>query len=164
MCGLTILFSFPSSLAPSLSPPYFIIMLFVASITFASVLLLSNVAVNSSPVALRQLENTQLACSLPNSGGICSPIGIGGCTNTPGVQSLVLDADADCAAFRAPDCTFPVGQGTLEEFSDTAQNLAGLGIQSVQCFVNTGTVDGFTAGTPQDITNEANDAVNGIVD
>ncbi|KAJ7451246.1 hypothetical protein B0H11DRAFT_315143 [Mycena galericulata] len=138
-------------------------MFFTASIALASTLLLSNVAVNSAPVVLRQV-NIQQACSLPNGAGICSPINIGKCTNTPGVQSLVLNPDAECAAFPAPDCTLPVGQGALEEFSDTAQNLAGLGIQSVQCFDDAGTVDGFTAGSPQDITNEANDAVNGIVD
>ncbi|KAJ7746121.1 hypothetical protein DFH07DRAFT_962998 [Mycena maculata] len=139
-------------------------MFFVASIALASILSLSNVAVNSAPVALRQAETVQQACSLPNGGGICSPIAIGGCTNTPGVQSLILNPDADCSAFPSPDCTFAPGQGALEEFSDTTQNLAGLGIQSVKCFDNVGTVDGFTAGSPQDITNEANDAVNGIID
>jgi len=50
----------------------------------------------------------------------------------------------------------------LEQFSDDSEDLQG--IQSVQCFENVGTVDGFTEGSEADIENEAQDAEVGIID
>ncbi|KAJ7436428.1 hypothetical protein FB451DRAFT_1454753 [Mycena latifolia] len=83
----------------------------------------------------------------------------------PGLQSLMLNPDADCAAFTLPDCQFTPDQPALEEFSDTSEHLEGLGIQSVQCFENAGTVNGFTQGSPEDIAQEQadEDAADGIV-
>ncbi|KAJ7478532.1 hypothetical protein FB451DRAFT_1453167 [Mycena latifolia] len=107
----------------------------------------------------------QQACTLPVFGGTCTPLNGTACTNTPGLQSLMLNPDADCAAFTLPDCQFTPDQPALEEFSDTSEHLEGLGIQSVQCFENAGTVNGFTQGSPEDIAQEQadEDAADGIV-
>lgn len=63
------------------------------------------------------------------------------------------------------DCLFNPGQGALEQFADDSQNLAALGIQSVQCFENVGTVDGLTAGSPEANAQEVadSDAADGFV-
>ncbi|KAJ7112511.1 hypothetical protein C8R44DRAFT_882281 [Mycena epipterygia] len=135
-------------------------MFFAASIALVSMLALSQITVNSAPVSLRSV--VPQACTLPSGGGTCTPLNGTSCTNTPGVQSLILNPDADCAAFPLPDCTFNSGQVVLEQFSDDSQNLQG--IQSVQCFENVGTVDGFTAGSEADLENEKIDAKAGIID
>ncbi|KAJ6522236.1 hypothetical protein DFH09DRAFT_1424094 [Mycena vulgaris] len=108
----------------------------------------------AAPVTVRDV--VPQACTLPFGGGVCTPLNGTSCTNTPGIQSLILNLDADCAAFPLPDCE--VGQGALEQFSDDSQHLEGKGIQSVQCFENVGTVNGATAGSPEDIAQEAADA------
>ncbi|KAJ6475124.1 hypothetical protein C8R47DRAFT_1143591 [Mycena vitilis] len=135
-------------------------MLFSASIALASILSLSYTAVNSAPVAIR--EFTQTFCTLPNGGGTCTPLNASGvCTNTPNMQSMVLNQDADCAAFLAPDC---VNEGGVsEEFSDTSQNLADKGFQSVRCFNNVGFVNGAAKGSPEDIETEAEDKAAGVL-
>ncbi|KAJ6567940.1 hypothetical protein DFH09DRAFT_1080857 [Mycena vulgaris] len=147
-------------------------MFFPALIAIASVLSLSKISVTSAPVvrpgsirscAVPDKRSFQTvrdvvpqACTLPFGGGVCTPLNGTSCTNTPGIQSLILNLDADCAAFPLPDCE--VGQGALEQFSDDSQHLEGKGIQSVQCFENVGTVNGATAGSPEDIAQEAADA------
>jgi hypothetical protein len=50
----------------------------------------------------------------------------------------------------------------LDLFSDNSQNLAGEGILSVSCETIDDLVTGFTAGTPEDIAQEAKDTKNGI--
>ncbi|KAJ7442043.1 hypothetical protein FB451DRAFT_1377130 [Mycena latifolia] len=119
-------------------------MFFSASIALTSILSFSKITVNSAPVTGRSL--VQQACTLPAFSSACTPLNGTVCTNTPGIQSLLLNADADCAAFTLPDCQFTPDQPALEEFSDTSEHLEGLGIQSVQCFENAGTVNGFTQG------------------
>ncbi|KAJ7635542.1 hypothetical protein DFH06DRAFT_1479164 [Mycena polygramma] len=135
-------------------------MFFSASIALASILSFSYTAVNSAPLAIR--ETTQTFCTLPNGGGACTPLNASGvCTNTPNMQSLVLNQDADCAAFTAPDC---VNEGGVsEEFSDTSQNLAAKGFQSVQCFNNVGFVNGFSKGSTADVEQEAVDEAAGVL-
>ncbi|KAJ7355326.1 hypothetical protein DFH08DRAFT_803369 [Mycena albidolilacea] len=53
----------------------------------------------------------------------------------------------------------PVRAGPV---SDDSQNLAGEGILSVSCETIDDSVNGFTAGTPEDISQEAKDTKNGI--
>ncbi|KAJ6566288.1 hypothetical protein B0H19DRAFT_1257540 [Mycena capillaripes] len=138
----------------------FIIMFFAASIALASIL--SYTAVNSAPLTARSGE--QQACSLPNGGGICIPINAnGGCTNIPGVLSLVLNQDADCAAFPSADCKQNVNDVVSELFSDDSQDLTGKSFLSVQCFNDAGTVNGFTKGSKQDIEQEGVDEANGVL-
>ncbi|KAK7019623.1 hypothetical protein R3P38DRAFT_3199289 [Favolaschia claudopus] len=72
-------------------------MFFSASIAVVSALSLSAF---SAPLASRARLNPQF-CTGTNGSGTCKPITLESCTNTPGVQSLVLNADADCAAFPA---------------------------------------------------------------
>jgi hypothetical protein len=55
-----------------------------------------------------------------------------------------------------------VSEGAIEQFSDDSQDLGGKGIQSVQCFTRPGTVNGITAGTPEDAKQEAADRAKGI--
>ncbi|KAJ7844921.1 hypothetical protein B0H14DRAFT_988565 [Mycena olivaceomarginata] len=132
-------------------------MFFSASMALASLLSLSQLTVNSAPVTRAIVD------AFCTGVGECRPLaGVGLCTNTPNIVSLVLNADADCAAFPLPDCQFDAGSGVLELFSDDSQNLRGKGIQSVQCFDNAGTVNGFTAGSEADIEQEAVDKANGI--
>jgi hypothetical protein len=66
--------------------------------------------------------------------------------------------------FSQPDCKFDaINQFVKELFSDQEEELGSEGIQSVQCFEVAGTVNGFTAGSPEDIEQEAIDfaAANG---
>ncbi|KAJ7690986.1 hypothetical protein B0H17DRAFT_1201335 [Mycena rosella] len=122
---------------------------------------MSPFTVNSAPVTIRDV--IPQFCTLPLGTGICTPLNGTACTNTPGIQSLILNSDADCAAFPSPDCQFiDSGKPVLEQFSDDSQHLEGKGIQSVQCFENIGTVNGITAGTPEDIAQEEEDAANGV--
>ncbi|KAJ6496306.1 hypothetical protein C8R45DRAFT_1072536 [Mycena sanguinolenta] len=135
-------------------------MFFSASIALASILSVSNFAVNSAPVTSRSL--VEQFCTGTNGTGTCTPLNGEACTNTPGIQSLILNADADCAAFPLPNCDFNFGQSVLELFSDDSQSLGDKGIQSVQCFDNAGTVNGFTKGSSADIEQEAADEAAGI--
>ncbi|KAJ7635543.1 hypothetical protein DFH06DRAFT_1303057 [Mycena polygramma] len=136
-------------------------MFFSASIALASVLFLSYTTVNSAPVAVR--EFTQTFCTLPNGGGDCTPLNASGvCTNTPNMQSLVLNQDADCAAFTATDCDASQGS-VIEEFSDDSQNLAGKGFQSVVCYNLVGFVNGAAKGSPEDIAQEKIDKAAGVL-
>ncbi|KAJ6529599.1 hypothetical protein B0H19DRAFT_1192898 [Mycena capillaripes] len=136
-------------------------MFFSASIALASMLSLSKITVNSAPVVGRDV--VPQACTQPLFRGLCTPLNGTSCTNTLGVLSLVLNRDANCAAFPLPDCE--IGVGALEQFSDDSLDLTGKIIQSVQCFENPGTVNGFTAGSEADIEQEQADeeAANGFV-
>ncbi|KAJ7663405.1 hypothetical protein DFH06DRAFT_1471334 [Mycena polygramma] len=137
-------------------------MFFPASIALASILSFSYTAVNSAPVAIR--ETTQTFCTLPNGGGTCTPIKASGvCTNTPNMQSLVLNQDADCAAFTAPDCDGTQPFSAFEEFSDDSQDLADKGFQSVRCFNNVGSVNGIAKGSAEDVEQEAADEAAGVL-
>ncbi|KAF7342470.1 hypothetical protein MVEN_01836500 [Mycena venus] len=136
-------------------------MFFSASIALASILSLSKFAVNSAPVTARTV--VPQFCTGVNGTGTCTPLDGTSCTETPGIQSLVLNRDADCAAFPLPNCDFNVDQAVLELFSDDSQDIGDKGIQSVQCFENEGTVNGFTAGSSFDIDQEAADAANGVL-
>ncbi|KAF7341424.1 hypothetical protein MVEN_01879500 [Mycena venus] len=131
-----------------------------ALIAFAFVLSLSKLNVNSAPVKTVVPQ----FCTGPVFQGVCTPLNGTSCTNTPGIQSLILNPDADCSAFPLPNCKFNIDQAVLELFSDTEEELGGKGIQSVQCVEVPGTVNGFTAGSPADIAQEAADfaAANGI--
>ncbi|KAJ6554163.1 hypothetical protein B0H19DRAFT_1071592 [Mycena capillaripes] len=129
-----------------------------ASIALASILSLYKISVHSAPVVARDV--VPQACTQPLFGGVCTPLNGTECTNTPGVLSLILNRDADCAAFPLPDCQ--IGVGALEQFSDDSFDLTGKGIQSVQCFENAGTVNGFTEGSEADIEQEKFDEANGV--
>ncbi|KAJ7832678.1 hypothetical protein B0H14DRAFT_3871910 [Mycena olivaceomarginata] len=133
-------------------------MFFAASIALAlaSVLSLSS----SAPIAVRSFAQQQV-CTGPQGGGTCTPIA-DTCTNTPDIQSLLLNVDADCAGFPLPNCQFNTGQTVLELFSDDSQFLGGKGIQSVLCSNIAGTVNGFTAGSAEDLQQEAEDEENGV--
>ncbi|KAK7038598.1 hypothetical protein R3P38DRAFT_2615788 [Favolaschia claudopus] len=133
-------------------------MFFSASIAVLSVLSLSAL---SAPLASRARVNPQF-CTGTNGSGTCKPITLESCTNTPGVQSLVLNADADCAAFPLPNCDFNAGQAVFEQFSDDSQSIGAKKIQSVLCFENEGTVNGFTKGSKEDLETEAADRAKGI--
>ncbi|KAJ7112805.1 hypothetical protein C8R43DRAFT_1138722 [Mycena crocata] len=136
-------------------------MFFAASIALASLLAVSKITVNSAPVTLRNVA-VQQACTLPSGGGIWIPLIGSNCTNTPGLRSLVLNLDADCAVFPLPDCEFIGSDRPIHKsFSDDSQNLDA-DFQSVQCFNNVGTVNGFTAGTPQDLAPEERDKAAGV--
>ncbi|KAF8190992.1 hypothetical protein K438DRAFT_1762916 [Mycena galopus ATCC 62051] len=138
-------------------------MFFSASIALASIVSLSQFAVNSAPVVRSPGSGRGAILHGTNGSGTCTPLaGNGVCTNTPGIQSLILNADADCAAFPEPNCGFSATQAVLEQFSDDSQDLSGKGIQSVQCFDDVGTVNGFTAGSTADIEQEAADRAAGI--
>ncbi|KAJ7661152.1 hypothetical protein B0H17DRAFT_1212339 [Mycena rosella] len=135
-------------------------MFFTAWIALASIPSLSTFTVNSAPVTVRDI--VPQFCTLPLGGGVCTPLNGTECTNTPGIQSLLLNTDADCAAFPSPDCTFAgSGKPVLEQFSDDSQHLEGKGIQSVQCFENVGTANGFTIGSEADLETQAIDAAAG---
>ncbi|KAF7365953.1 hypothetical protein MVEN_00470700 [Mycena venus] len=137
-------------------------MLFPASIALVS--LLSLLTANSAPVEVRAV--VQQFCTGPNGTGTCTPLNGADCTNTPGIASLILNRDADCAAFPLPDCKFGFEEGDApvkELFSDDSQNIAGEGIQSVSCDNVAGTVNGFTAGSSFDIEQEKEDAANGVL-
>ncbi|KAJ7814197.1 hypothetical protein B0H14DRAFT_3477191 [Mycena olivaceomarginata] len=108
-----------------------------ASIVIASFLSLSSFSVNSAPVN-GGARVVQQFCSGPNGTGTCTPLNGTSCTNTPGIQSLILNADSDCSGFP------------------------GEGILSVSCETIDGLVTGFTTGTPEDIAQEAKDTKNGI--
>jgi hypothetical protein len=116
-------------------------------------------------------------CTGPNGTGTWTPLNANGvCTDTPGIQSLIINADADCLAFTcvqihstwlrslqltssAHNCA---GGIPREQFSDDSQDLTGSGIRSVNCDEFPGTVNGFTAGSAIDIAQEAQDTANGI--
>ncbi|KAJ6550146.1 hypothetical protein B0H19DRAFT_1160506 [Mycena capillaripes] len=133
-------------------------MLFAASIALTSLLALS---INSAPLRTRAV--VQQFCTLPNGGGVCTPLNGNDCTNTPGVQSLVLNRDADCAGFPLPNCDFNVDQVVFEQFSDDSQDISDKNFASIQCSNVAGTVNGFTAGSSFDIDQEAADAANGVL-
>ncbi|KAF7336966.1 hypothetical protein MVEN_02133000 [Mycena venus] len=132
-------------------------MFFSASIALALASILS--PPSSAPVTSRTFQ--QQVCTGPQGGGSCTPLA-NVCTNTPGIQSLILNLDADCAGFPLPNCQFNTGQTVLELFSDDSQFLGGKGIQSVLCSNIAGTVNGFTAGSPEDLAQEAVDQENGV--
>lgn len=116
-------------------------------------------------------------CTGPNGTGTCTPLNANGvCTYTPGIRSLIINADADCLVFTcvqihstclrslqltssAHNCA---GGIPREQFSDDSQDLTGSGIRSVNCDEFPGTVNGFTAGSAIDIAQEAQDTANGI--
>ncbi|KAJ6529601.1 hypothetical protein B0H19DRAFT_1242679 [Mycena capillaripes] len=141
-------------------------MLFAASIALASFIAFSKITVNSAPLNVRTI--VQQACTGPTGRGTCIPLrGTNGtlCTNTPGLQSLLLNRDADCSAFPQPNCKFdPVTEFVIELFSDDSDDLGNRNIQSVQCAQAIGTVNGFTAGSDADIAQEKADfaAANGL--
>ncbi|KAJ6496193.1 hypothetical protein C8R45DRAFT_985189 [Mycena sanguinolenta] len=138
-------------------------MFFSASIALASILSLSRFTVHSAPVTPRATAITEQWCTGPNGTGDCTPLAASNtCTETPGIQSLILNADADCAAFPLPNCDFNGDQAVLELFSDDSQSIGGKGIQSVNCGDFAGTVNGFTKGSSFDIAQEAQDEANGI--
>ncbi|KAJ7923631.1 hypothetical protein B0H13DRAFT_1864775 [Mycena leptocephala] len=101
------------------------------------------------------------SCPLCQGGGSCTALA-DVCTNTPGIQSLILNLDADCAGFPLPDCKFNSGQAVVELFSDDSDFLGSKGIQSVLCSNIDGTVNGFTAGSAEDREQEAVDEENGV--
>ncbi|KAJ7306329.1 hypothetical protein DFH08DRAFT_944886 [Mycena albidolilacea] len=163
MARVPILFShhFLKPLCSS-SSPFFFEMFFSASIAIASVLSLSTFTVRSAPLSARARVVEQF-CTGPNGSGTCTPLAASGaCTNTPGIQSLVLNADADCAAFPLPNCDFNVDQVVFEQFSDDSQDIGDKGFQSVLCSTVDGTVNGFTAGSSFDLDQEAADKAKGI--
>ncbi|KAJ6563954.1 hypothetical protein B0H19DRAFT_1140085 [Mycena capillaripes] len=133
-------------------------MLFAASIAIALASILS--ISSSAPIAKRTI--VQQVCTGAQGGGVCTPLNGPSCTNTPGIQSLLLNLDADCAGFPEPNCQFSTGQIVLELFSDDSQFLGGRGIQSVMCSNIEGTINGFTAGSPQDLEQQAIDQENGV--
>ncbi|KAK7019618.1 hypothetical protein R3P38DRAFT_3273369 [Favolaschia claudopus] len=135
-------------------------MLFSASIAVVSVLSLSAFTAHSAPLAPRRV--IPQFCTGTNGGGICEPINIGSCTETPDVQSLILNADADCVAFHFPNCKGSSGEAPFELFSDDSQSIGGRRVKSVSCDEFEGTVNGFTKGSAADIEQEAADRANGI--
>ncbi|KAJ7844889.1 hypothetical protein B0H14DRAFT_3455300 [Mycena olivaceomarginata] len=115
--------------------------------------------VTGAPVTARARVVPQF-CTGPNGTGTCTPLNANGvCTDTPGIQSLIINADADCLAFTAHNCA---GGIPREQFSDDSQDLTGSGIRSVNCDEFPGTVNGFTAGSAIDIAQEAQDTADGI--
>ncbi|KAJ7661154.1 hypothetical protein B0H17DRAFT_1144757 [Mycena rosella] len=139
-------------------------MFLAASIALASILSLSKFTVNSAPVTARQGRVAQF-CTGDLFGGVCTPLNGTSCTNTPGVESLVLNRDANCQAFPLPDCAFNSTQSALQVFSDISLHLAGKGIQSVQCVENAGTENGNPVGSAAALAQEVadSDASQGIV-
>ncbi|KAJ7114881.1 hypothetical protein C8R44DRAFT_880942 [Mycena epipterygia] len=136
---------------------------------------LIEIAIHNAPV--RRDDFVPLACTGSYGAGTCTPLNVDGsangpCTNVSGVLSLVLNKDNDCIVYECampvhipadyfltgvPDCNDSDGIVT-ECFQDDSRNLSA-GIQSVSCQVDPGTVnDGFTQGSPKDITREAKDA------
>ncbi|KAF8191004.1 hypothetical protein K438DRAFT_1935496 [Mycena galopus ATCC 62051] len=141
-------------------------MFFPASIAVASLLALSKFTVHSAPVVRcpRRMSSEFLAhepiqssrdvvnqfCTGVNGTGTCTPLDGELCTNTPGIQSLILGTGVDCIAYDLNTCEFDEGQGpVLDQFSD----LSGLGIQSVECSVNLGNLN--DAGLPLDQAQQA---------
>ncbi|KAJ6496141.1 hypothetical protein C8R45DRAFT_926658 [Mycena sanguinolenta] len=135
-------------------------MFFSASIAVASFFALSKFTVHSAPVTPRGI--IEQWCTGPDGNGNCTVIPANTCTETPGIQSLILNADADCAAFPLPNCSFTGTQAVLDLFSDDSQSVGDRGIQSVNCVDLAGIVNGFTKGTSIDIAQEAQDKANGI--
>ncbi|KAF7364265.1 hypothetical protein MSAN_01086300 [Mycena sanguinolenta] len=131
-----------------------------ASIALTSLFVLSKFIVHSAPVTARGI--IEQWCTGPNGSGDCTVLPANTCTSTPGIQSLILNADADCAAFPLPNCDFTGTQPALELFSDDSQSIGDRGIQSVNCGDFAGTVNGFTKGSSQDISQEAEDKAAGI--
>ncbi|KAJ7028275.1 hypothetical protein C8F04DRAFT_1113819 [Mycena alexandri] len=140
-----------------------------ASIAFACILLLPQIAVKSAPVHfVRDFEFTLPAfvpqfCTAPELGGTCTPLNNGTCTPTPGVQSLSLAQDAECTAFTSTDCS---GQALQQpQFSDNSLDLSALNIASVQCSEVANTVNGLQAGSAASIAHQQADseAAAGIV-
>ncbi|KAJ7861460.1 hypothetical protein B0H14DRAFT_2576037 [Mycena olivaceomarginata] len=143
-------------------------MFFAASIALTFVLSFSKITDASFQTIEDRLQTVRNVvpqfCTGPVFRGVCTSINGTSCTNTPGIQSLILNPDADCYAYPQPDCKFDaINQFVKELFSDQEEELGSEGIQSVQCFEVAGTVNGFTAGSPEDIEQEAIDfaAANG---
>ncbi|KAK6992826.1 hypothetical protein R3P38DRAFT_2801526 [Favolaschia claudopus] len=134
-----------------------------ASIALLSFLSLSSFTI-SAPLTTRKQPFNPLFCTGTGRDRVCRPLNQNGkeCTNTPGITSLVLSKDADCFAFPQPNCDFNVHQAVKNFFSDTQEDLGGEGIQSVQCSQDIGTVNGFTAGSEQDIAQQKVDVLKGI--
>ncbi|KAJ7834707.1 hypothetical protein B0H14DRAFT_3461868 [Mycena olivaceomarginata] len=92
-----------------------------ASIVIASFLSLSSFSVNSAPVN-GGARVVQQFCIGPNGTGTCTPLNGTSCTNTRGIQSLILNADSDCSGFPLVGCDFRVeDQFVLDLFSDESQ-------------------------------------------
>ncbi|KAF8191006.1 hypothetical protein K438DRAFT_1762931 [Mycena galopus ATCC 62051] len=127
---------------------------------------------SSALIAMASLLSLQTArdfvnqfCTGINGTGTCTTLTLDdSCTNTTGVQSLVLQADAACQVFPQAGCAFTFGSTpVLQEFSDISRDLTSLGvISSIKCLEDVGTVNGFQAGSPQDIAQEAKDTAEGI--
>ncbi|KAJ6541252.1 hypothetical protein DFH09DRAFT_1089534 [Mycena vulgaris] len=131
-------------------------MFFAASIALTFVLSLSGIAVNSAPLAVREI--VPQACTGPKGTGTCIPIkGNAECTNTPGIQSLVLNTDNDCVTFPFPNCDFDSANPAREQFADDSDNL--VGVQSVECSADPAFRNGFAIGSEQDIEQQKIDAV-----
>ncbi|KAJ7613202.1 hypothetical protein FB45DRAFT_1009164 [Roridomyces roridus] len=138
-------------------------MYFAALTAISSILALSVMKAHTAPVNVRALNNAiPQFCTAVNGTGNCTPLDGEECTNTPGMASLILNPDNDCAAFPLPDCA--IGTGAFEMTADISFDLTSQGFQSVQCFTREGTIDGITEGSPEDIANEAFDASKGIND
>ncbi|KAJ7155061.1 hypothetical protein C8R46DRAFT_1356330 [Mycena filopes] len=148
-------------------------MFVTASIAFASLLFLPHIAVRSAPVR-RDTGTTPFhldlppfipqACTGPTFAGDCTPINGTACTNAPGsaIVSLSVAEDASCTVFTQPNCQSPTPQ---KQFSDNSFDLSALGIQSVQCVEDKGTVNGLQAGSAESIAHQTADeqAADGFV-
>ncbi|KAJ6458248.1 hypothetical protein C8R45DRAFT_942841 [Mycena sanguinolenta] len=135
----------------------------IAVLVATALLPLSQITVHSAPVT-RATAITEKWCTGPNGTGTCTTLPPDTCTNTPGIQSLILNADADCDVFPLPNCDFDVlnGLAVSEFFSDDSQNMGGNGFQSVNCGHVKGTVNGAAVGSPEDKELEAEDTAAGI--
>ncbi|KAF7329607.1 hypothetical protein MKEN_00223700 [Mycena kentingensis (nom. inval.)] len=101
-------------------------------------------------------------CTGPLGTGTCSPLNGSECTNTPGIQTLLLNAETQCAGWKLPDCEAAgINDGAYEIYSNTA--LAGLTVQSVECDEFPGTVNGWTRGSPQDIGEQREDVLQALM-
>ncbi|KAK6983940.1 hypothetical protein R3P38DRAFT_2807144 [Favolaschia claudopus] len=119
-----------------------------ASIAVVSVLSLSAF---TAPLPPRRV-NPQF-CTGTNGSGTCKPINIGSCTETPDVQSLVLNAAKVGCGLSFPNCKSSSGEAPP---SDDSQSiiLAGGALRvclSSEKFEGTVSMNGFTKGSKEDI-------------
>ncbi|KAJ6564053.1 hypothetical protein B0H19DRAFT_1258561 [Mycena capillaripes] len=118
-------------------------MLFSASIVLATVVAVAHGHIITTDPPLpsvtsrAQSQNgraiVQQACTLPNGGGVCTPLPDNACADTPGLQSLILNSDTACDAFPLAQCESTPELPVFQQSSDDSSNLVGKGIQSVSC-------------------------------
>ncbi|KAJ7844886.1 hypothetical protein B0H14DRAFT_2584972 [Mycena olivaceomarginata] len=132
-------------------------MFFAASIALTFVLSFSKITDASFQTIEDRLQTVRNVvpqfCTGPVFRGVCTSIN----------GTLVHQHAGNPIPHPQPGCRLLCIPFVKELFSDQEEELGSEGIQSVQCFEVAGTVNGFTAGSPEDIEQEASDfaAANG---